>query len=423
MLAIAGLLACELGMPFQSAYSVELPAQLFGITHGQPTSQASSAGQFTEVEQNTQKSDPGCDQLSDLGEVDDLTKRLKNCGLLYKSDSNPYVQELWFLGRYHGQSYNAAGNAGDSDDWEIRRFRIGSQLQCFQRLTLHAQMVSGADMYPFYNGFTELWTQWSFHKVFAITVGQQKHRFTHDRNVSSRYLNTLERSMLVNMFGLDYTPAVTASGNIERLSYYTGVFSNATSRDMWNSFTEFDSGYSLLCSGTLDLGDRLGTDQAFWNLGYLYSDANSNATNLNRFTNGCSTALILTQGPRSLISELLLGIGGAYGDGFGINIQPGVFLSRSLQLASRYQFAISDQDNSLVAQRRYEQPAGLTSGDLYNAGYLGLNYYLAGHRAKLMSGLEYANLSGQDVWTFSVALRLFWGPNASGPFPIDKMLQ
>jgi hypothetical protein len=64
----------------------------------------------------------------------------------------------------------------------------------------------------------------------------------------------------------------------------------------------------------------------------------------------------------------------------------------------------------------------MTTGDLYQAGYLGLNYYIVGHRLKLMSGLEYARLGGEDTWTGSLALRLFWGPHSSGPFPMAQML-
>ncbi len=51
-------------------------------------------------------------------------------------------------GRYHGQYYNADGNGTSQDDWENRRFRIGSQARFFEKLTLHAQMVSGFDMDP-----------------------------------------------------------------------------------------------------------------------------------------------------------------------------------------------------------------------------------------------------------------------------------
>ena len=290
-------------------------------------------------------------------------------------------------------------------------------------MTLHAQMVSGFDMDPFYNGFTELWSQWAFDDLFAVTVGQQKHRFTHDRNVSSRYINTLERSMLLNMFNADYTPAITALGNSDKFSYYTGVFSNATGPDMWESFTDYDSGYSLLASGTWNVKDCLGLDEAFFNVCYLYSDANENATNLNRYKDGFSAALILTQGPGSLVSEALLGTRSANGDAFGINIQPGYFLTERLQLATRYQLAVADEENGLQPQRRYERPVGLKHGELYQAGYAGLNYYIAGHRIKLMNGIEYANMSGQDVWTASLAIRIFWGPNSNGPFPMAKLLK
>lgn len=383
---------------------------------------------------NNEKSSGDKDKFSatkstqlDLISLDEQPKtraeRFANFGRLYKNDDNPVMQELWLLGRYHGQYYNAdGGNGQQDDDWENRRFRIGSQGRFFEKMTLHAQMVSGFDMDPFYNGFTELWSQWEFDDMFAVTVGQQKHRFTHDRNVSSRYINTLERSMLLNMFNADYTPAITVLGTSDKFSYYTGVFSNATGPDMWESFTVYDSGYSLLASGTWNVNDRLGLDEAFFNTCYLHSDANDNATNLNRYKNGFSSALILTQGPSSLVSEALLGTGSVNGDAWGINLQPGYFLTEKLQLATRYQLAVADEENGLQPQRRYERTVGMNNGDLYQAGYAGLNYYIAGHRVKLMHGIEYANMSGQDVWTASLAIRIFWGPDSNGPFPIAKLL-
>ncbi len=191
---------------------------------------------------------------------------------------------------------------------------------------------------------------------------------------------------------------------------------------MVDAFTDYDSGFSLLASGTWDVNDHFGLDEAFFNVGYLYSDANENATNLNRYKDGYSTALILTEGPGSLVSEALLGTRSANGDAFGINIQPGYFFTEKLQLATRYQLAFSDEDNGLVAQRRYERAVDVTSGDIYQSGYAGFNYYIAGHRIKLMNGLEYANMDGRDVWTASVAVRVFWGPNSNGPFPWPRLL-
>ena len=98
----------------------------------------------------------------------------------------------------------------------------------------------------------------AFSPELAITIGQQKHRFTHDRNVSSRYLNYLERSMLTNMFGADYTPGVTIQGRFDDFSYYTGLFSNATGKNIGDAFTELDSGFSYLAILYYELGRALG---------------------------------------------------------------------------------------------------------------------------------------------------------------------
>lgn len=346
----------------------------------------------------------------------------EHLGRVYANEDNPIVQEAWLLGRYHGQWHWADGSAGEDDDYEDRRYRMGGQIRMFERLTVHAQMVSGSDFEPFYNGFTELWAAWKFSDAFVLTVGQQKHRFTHDRNVSSRYINYLERGMLTNMFGADYTPAVTLSGKASRWTWYGGVFSNKTSRDMEDAFTNLDSGYSLLGTVTRDVGDLIPTDSAFLNVSFVHSDANENATNLNRFDGGLASALILTQGPMSLVTEVTTGLGADDGDTLGLNLQPGIFLTRRLQAVARYQLAGSDEDRGLVAQRRYEREAGLSRGDLYQAGYAGLNYHLFEHRVKLMTGVEYATLGGEHVWTGSVAIRFFFGPHSKGPFPMAQVL-
>jgi hypothetical protein len=300
---------------------------------------------------------------------------------------------------------------------------MGFQGRFFDKLTLHAQMVSGTDIEPFYGGFTELWAQWSFSEAVNFTVGQQKHRFTHDRNVSSRNMNYIERAMLTNLFALDYTPAVTLSGRIAALSYYTGFFSNATGRNMGHSFSNYNSGWSYLTSITWNLGANFGTDAAALNLGYLYSDLDPQATNMNRFTNGLSAALILTDGPFSVVTEATSGLGGARGSAHGVSIQPGVVLTDKLQFVARYQLAMAEESGGLRAQRRYERSVGLDHGGRYQAGYLGVNYHIARHRLKLMSGVEYARLDDRDCWTASVALRFFFGPHSRGPFPMAQTLE
>jgi hypothetical protein len=230
--------------------------------------------------------------------------------------------------------------------------------------------------------------------------------------------------MLTNMFALDYTPAVTLSGTLKTdWTYYAGVFSNATGRKMERAFTELDSGHTFLASATRDLHGALGTDTAHVNLGYLHSDAKSNATNLNRFEDGLNVALIVTEGSHSLVAELTAGLGGPDGSAIGLNIQPSMFLTRNVQIVGRYQIAVSDEDGGLRAQRRYERPAGLDRGELYQAGYVGADYYVAAHRLKLMVGLEYARLDSRDVWTTSVSVRTFFGPHSRAPFPAAMLLE
>lgn len=351
-----------------------------------------------------------------------LGEEFENLGRIFKDDSNETLQELWLLGRFHGHYHWTEATTGSDTGYETRRFRLGGQARMFKRATFHAQMVSGSDIDPLYNGFTEIWARWSFTPEFSLSIGQQKHRFTHDRNVSSRYINYLERSMLTNMFGADYTPAITAQGRIRGLTYYTGIFSNATGQNMVDSFTKLDSGYSFLAAGYYDLGRFQTVDNLTFHATYLHSDANSNATNLNVFDNGVSSALIITKGHASLVSELTAGIGSEHGSAVGINIQPSYFIDRHWQVVTRYQLAGSNNDTGLNPQRRYERPAGLGRGDLYQAGYLGVNHYILKHRLKLMTGIEYSTINGAHAWTASTMVRLFFGPHSGGAFPMNQIL-
>jgi len=256
-----------------------------------------------------------------------------------------------------------------------------------------------------------------------VTVGQQKHRFTHERNISSRYMGTFERSAFVNMMGLDYTPAVTLSGRVSKLDYYTGFFSNAAGTDMWQSFTELNSGTSFIAAGTYDLGKSLGTENASFYGSYLRSDANANATNLTRFDEAVSGALILTDGPASLITEVVAGFGGQRGDAVGPVVQPGYFLTDTWEVVGRYQLASASLPTGLSSQRRYERLAGLPNGDAYQAVYLGLNHYIAGHRLKLLGGMEYSRMNQRDAFMVFAGIRMFFGPHSNAPYPGNKLLK
>jgi phosphate-selective porin OprO and OprP len=352
-----------------------------------------------------------------------LLDSIDSLGRVYKDYSNPVLQEFWLLGRYHGQYYFTDSSQEQANDYETRRLRLGLQSRIFSNFTVHAQMLSGTDATPFYNGFTELWFQWKPTKAFALTIGQQKHRFTHDRNVSSRYINYLERAMLTNMFRLDYTPAITAQGTIGNATYYTGFFSNATGRNMERSFTEYNSGYSYLGALYYDLDHFWDLDSVTLHTTILHSETKTDrATNLDRFDKGASASLILTKGYASLVTEFVTGIESSKGDAFGINIQPSYFFNEQIQLVGRYQLAISNKRNGLEPQIRYESEVQKEQGDLYQAVYAGLNFYILQNRLKFMQGVEFASMNGHDTWTASSIIRLYFGPHSGGAFPMNKIL-
>ena len=352
-----------------------------------------------------------------------LKEKFENLGLVYRDPKAKGLQELWVLGRYHGHYHDTSGVGRSDSGFESRRIRLGFQAKMIDRLTIHAQAISGSDFEPAYNGFTELWVRWEFNPALGLTVGQQKHRFTHDRNVSSRYMSFMERSMFTNMMGLDYTPAVTLSGRVGKLDYYAGVFSNAAGTDMWDAFTELHSGWSGLAAVTYDLGHWGGADSATIYASLLHSEARTGSTNLTRFDDAASAALILTEGPAALVAEVTAGFGGTKGDAVGLNLQPSLFLTDRLELVSRFQYATASQADGLRSQRRYESPAGLPSGDRYQATYLGLNYYLAGHRIKVLSGVEHARMNSRDAFTVFAGFRMFFGPHSNAPYPGNKLLK
>ncbi len=96
----------------------------------------------------------------------------------------------------------------------------------------------------------------------------------------------------------------------------------------------------------------------------------------------------------------------------GLMLMPTFDITRKLQIVGRYELASSDKNRGLSGQRRYENLApGAGPGNLYNAAYLGLNYYIHGHKLKLMAGMEYANMRGPRGFegvTYLAGVRVFW---------------
>ena len=337
---------------------------------------------------------------------------------LYHDKDNSVIQDLWLTGRYHGQYHWSDSDTTSDDAYESRRFRAGLEAKLFNQFTIKGEMQSAADFDTFYNGFTELYVQWKPSDAFAVTVGKQKPKFTHDWSTSSRYHNYFERSQLLNEIHPDYTPGVSFNGKVGNFSYYTGIFSNEPSNKVGDEFSNFDGGESYIAQIGYDFASSLHTDQADWRLEYLHSENNEQSEIFSHFDDVVATSISLRDGRASLMNELTYGFGSADGDVFGVNFQPGYFLTDKLQVVGRYQVATSDGAEGITAQKRYEKTVGLGKGDLYQAGYAGLNYSAYGHKMKFMGGVEYATLGGHESWTALLGVRIFWGPESKGSFPV-----
>jgi hypothetical protein len=349
--------------------------------------------------------------------------RIWDLATLYKSDDG-FLNEVSLTGRYHGQFWNADGGDGSENDWDNRRFRLGTRAFFLDRqLELKAEMFSdlnsGGD---FYEGLTEAYIAWHASDAFNLTLGKQKPKFGWEWILSSRLLATFERSALINQFRPDYAAAAVIDGKVEKWSYYAGVFSNDTKGDDDDTteFGDFDGGWSGIVSVAYDASEAFGLKKAQWRLDYIHSDHDEADDVLTAFENGVSTSLELKNGDWGLISEVLFGDGDA--SNWGLVLLPTYDITDKLQLVGRYQLGLSDEDTGLSAQRRYEREVGGAGGDMYNAFYVGLQYFLFDgrdvakkpdlkHRLKLMGGVEYANMDGPkgyDGWTALAGVRVYW---------------
>ena len=79
-------------------------------------------------------------------------------------------------------------------------------------------------------------------------------------------------------------------------------------------------------------------------------------------------------------------------DLWGVMAMPFVNVTGKLQIVGRYTFLEGDDSNG-VRLATYENRVVPGRGDRYNELYLGANYYFYGHKLKLQSGVQFADMS------------------------------
>lgn len=341
---------------------------------------------------------------------------IRGLAQIYRNDRNPFLQEFSLTGRYHGQYWLADAESGSDDDWEHRRFRLGFRALLLDRkLEVKAEMFSNLseDDDPFYDGLTEAYIRYSPSKTFSLTVGKQKPKFSQDWSLSSRLIPTIERSALINQFQPDYASGISGEGTVGRFGYYAGLFSADTigAGDRSTNFGDFDGGLAGVAGISWDFSGATGLDTSLARLDVVISEVDAADDVFHVFDYGVAGSIELKRKPWGLVSEVVYGHLDSGGGNWGLRIQPAWDITERLQFVARYQLGLSTEATGLRGQRRYERAVGGGDGDVYNAAYAGLNFLLYGQKAKLMTGVEYANMdgpSGYDGWTAVAGVRLYW---------------
>jgi phosphate-selective porin OprO/OprP len=373
---------------------------------------------------------------------------------LYKDESNPILQEFSLQGRLQVQYADGDSNghfdiedfkngsaANEQTVWgdkfEARRARLGFKSKWFQNWKFEGQIDADTTDGPneFYRDIYDLYLTYAPSDALNVTVGKTKVKFGREQEISSKEILTFERSLVSNLFFPGELTGIMVNGKglAEHVSYELGLYGSERSRE----FAELDQGAVILAKIGYDYATQSGLDTAVASLQYMhntepgYRDKDEGvyfASASPSFTDSIALTNDITHGRFGLTTDVLYGFGYSgtarqagktvtlnQSDVFGITLIPSYFIADGLQLVGQFQFASSTDANGLSLYGRYEKWApvnrptakGKDAGNTYSSAYVGLNYYLYGHKLKLMNGVEYSHLGGGDYdgYTFLSGLR------------------
>jgi len=374
---------------------------------------------------------------------------------LYKDGSNPVLQEFALQGRLQVQY--ADGNSNGhfdiqdfkngspanaqtvwGDKFEARRSRLGFTSTWFESWKLEGLMDAdtndGAE--NFYRDIYELYLTYASSAALNVTIGKMKGRFDREQEISDKDMLIFERGLLSNLLypGELTGVRVNGTGIAGHWLYELGVYGS----DRASAFAGFEHGSLVLGKIGYDYAAQAGLTTAVVSLHYVhnsgpgYKEPDSGvyyASASPSFTDSIALTNDITLGRFGLTTDINYGIGFSgtaqqagkpivvnQADVLGITLIPSFLITERLQCVGRFQVATSADGTGLSLYSRYEKYApvvapvkpGKDTGNTYTSGYVGLNYYLYGHRLKVMSGIEVSHLGGGEYsgYTFLSGLRL-----------------
>ena len=359
--------------------------------------------------------------------------------ILYQNQDNPILQEFALQGRFHvqyavGSAEQGNFTSGDlqklgTETWgnaEVRRWYMGFRSMLFHDLKLQGQAVINPDWGPVYNSIFDLYATWGVNDQVQISAGKVEVRFTKEYEVSSKEIVTLERSLLINQLSTGQITGAWVNGkNVAgSWNYELGIYA----ADVQEELTEFQSGAVILAKIGFDLKTPTGLEKAGVGLHWMHS-TQPGVAGAKKYDDNLALTGEIKQGRWAATSDLIYASGKNdlsatdVPDVWGISIIPTCNITDQLLLVTRYQWVRSDQNNGITLQNRYDRLASelvsqsgkAIAGNQYQAGYLGLNYYIHGQKLKLMTGIEYAKMQDNandggeyNGWTWTSGLRLFF---------------
>ena len=371
---------------------------------------------------------------------------------LYKNKDSGFLNEFRIVGRAHFDMYNVNGNSlGSDQDWVVRRLRLGVKASLFHnKMDLHVetdlmpQNLGGALFVgdPTYQRLTDAYLAWKFSDALKLTVGKQSVKFTLDGGTSSNELLTIDRSNLANnlWFPTEYVSGVSLSGKVGAFQYNTGIFSGGSIYAAQSNFAgsskefgNFNGGNFWLGSIGYDFAKALNVKKALLRADFIYNDPSTNSNATRSFSQIGSLNFQLDAGRWGFATDIAAGNGSlGQSDVFGATVMPWFNVTDKLQFVGRYTYMTSADPDGLRFNR-YESTLAVNTnkngtfktnklgavstqrGDEYNEIYLGLNYFLYGHKLKLQTGWQYAWMKDSarnggrfDGWTWTTGLRVSW---------------
>ncbi len=365
----------------------------------------------------------------------------------YKSDSNFFLQELRFEGRYQYQIGYLDGSDVNNDSFsnsfdEHRRFRLGFRTRLMDYFStkvvfnlVNDPRRNGAGSVNWgYQSFDEALVTFNLNKAaggigafdsFNISFGREKFVLSREACTSSNNLLTMERSALSNKVYDSFRPTgFSADAKTGDWSFYGALFS--AGRDGGNNgfLGSLDSRMIYLGSVGYKVNSEL--DLRF---DAVYNDSNFGGGSDVNYRWATSFSADYNTGPWGVIGDVIIGDNGGAGNGvanpdrqdgfWGFVVMPYAWiLEDKLQGVFQYQFAGSSADEGIRVNSRYGRagknaPADLGPGggrgDKHHSLYAGLNHYLCGHNAKIQGGIEYQTMDTPagsfDTWTYLLGFR------------------